>query len=76
MNAADSEHSTHFVSTAIQVLQQVPVADIDAVVDVLVATKARGGRLFFVGSGGGAGHASHATFRSDHVVAKVSFAAS
>lgn len=61
MNAAASEHSSHFVTTAIQVLQQVPVADIDAVVDVLAATKARGGRLFFVGSGGGAGHASHAT---------------
>lgn len=30
-------------------------------VDVLVDTKRKGGRLFFAGSGGGAGHASHAT---------------
>ncbi len=29
-------------------------------VDLIVQVRARGGRLFFVGSGGGAGHASHA----------------
>lgn len=48
------------MDTTIEILRQVPIADIDAVVDVLAATKARGGRLFFCGSGGGAGHASHA----------------
>ena len=38
--------------------------DIDAVrntIDVLLATRERNGRIFLVGSGGGAGHASHAT---------------
>jgi D-sedoheptulose 7-phosphate isomerase len=30
-------------------------------IDLLVATRERGGRLFLIGSGGGAGHASHAT---------------
>ena len=33
---------------------------VEAVVDVVVATRERGGRLFLCGSGGGAGHASHA----------------
>lgn len=33
---------------------------IDAVAGVLAATKADGGRMFLCGSGGGAGHASHA----------------
>lgn len=49
-----------FLDDSIEILQQIPVADIDAVVETLAATRARGGRLFFVGSGGGAGHASHA----------------
>lgn len=38
--------------------------DIDALrrtIDVLLATRERNGRIFLVGSGGGAGHASHAT---------------
>jgi len=33
---------------------------VEAVVDVVVATRERGGRLFLCGSGGDAGHASHA----------------
>ena len=33
---------------------------VEAVVGELLALRVRGGRLFFVGSGGGAGHASHA----------------
>jgi D-sedoheptulose 7-phosphate isomerase len=34
--------------------------DIEAVASILSDVRARGGRLFLVGSGGGAGHASHA----------------
>jgi D-sedoheptulose 7-phosphate isomerase len=34
--------------------------DIEAVAAILADVRARGGRLFLVGSGGGAGHASHA----------------
>lgn len=33
---------------------------IDRVIDLLVETRERGGRVFFLGVGGGAGHASHA----------------
>ena len=35
--------------------------DVEAVVATMVATREAGGRLFLCGSGGGAGHASHAT---------------
>src|ERR1700686_4757607 len=33
---------------------------IERLVEILVRVRARGGRLFFLGVGGGAGHASHA----------------
>lgn len=36
------------------------VAAIDRMVELLVEVRARGGRLFFLGVGGGAGHAGHA----------------
>ncbi len=50
----------YFTQTA-EIAKSVDVDAVTRVVDVLVQTRARGGRLFFVGSGGGAGHASHAT---------------
>ena len=43
-----------------QVLAFIDDTQIDAVVSELQALKARGGRLFTMGNGGGAGHASHA----------------
>jgi D-sedoheptulose 7-phosphate isomerase len=57
---ADHDHARAFVGETIQILGSIPIADIDAVVAVVADTKARGGRIFFCGSGGGAGHASHA----------------
>jgi D-sedoheptulose 7-phosphate isomerase len=55
-----SGFTSQFLDDSIAILGQVSVRDVDAVVGVLAATRARDGRLFFVGSGGGAGHASHA----------------
>lgn len=49
-----------FLNDTIDILHQVSVADIEAVAAEIAATRSRGGRLFFIGSGGGAGHASHA----------------
>lgn len=54
-------YTEDFLSESIAIIQQLDRGDIDAVAGVLAATKQRGGRLFFAGSGGGAGHASHAT---------------
>jgi D-sedoheptulose 7-phosphate isomerase len=53
-------YSRRFVADTIRILEQVPTADVERIVEVLADTRARGGRLFFCGSGGGAGHASHA----------------
>jgi len=39
---------------------QLDAAAIDRMIALLVATRERGGRVFFLGVGGGAGHASHA----------------
>ena len=52
--------SRSFLTDTITLLEQLDDADIEAVVDVIRTTRDRGGRLFFCGSGGGAGHASHA----------------
>jgi D-sedoheptulose 7-phosphate isomerase len=49
-----------FVAQTVEILGSFDRAAIAAVVDGLAAVKRRGGRLFIVGSGGGAGHASHA----------------
>jgi D-sedoheptulose 7-phosphate isomerase len=57
---AHTDFTKRFVSETQDILGRIDPADIEAVVDELVATKARQGRLFFCGSGGGAGHASHA----------------
>ena len=43
-----------------EIAAQLPAADLEAMVDGLAATRERGGRLFILGVGGGAGHASHA----------------
>lgn len=51
----------HFLDDTISVLAEVDRNDIEAVVSILRRTRDNGGRLFLAGSGGGAGHASHAT---------------
>jgi D-sedoheptulose 7-phosphate isomerase len=43
-----------------QIIDQIDAADVAAMLDILVETKRNGGRLFFLGVGGGAGHAAHA----------------
>ena len=53
--------SEHFLTDTVTILGALDPNDIEAVVSVMRATRDRGGRLFFCGSGGGAGHASHAT---------------
>jgi len=54
------KHIEEFLADAGDVLERLDRQAIHAVVAELVALRERGGRLFFVGSGGGAGHASHA----------------
>ena len=56
-----STFSETFLSDSTSVLSKVDVNDIENVVKVLASVRNQGGRLFLAGSGGGAGHASHAT---------------
>jgi D-sedoheptulose 7-phosphate isomerase len=53
-------YTKQYLAEAAQILSQIDTAAIDRMVDELVKLRARGGRLFILGSGGGAGHASHA----------------
>ena len=59
-NGVATSHVEQFLADAGEILARVDRDSIEAVVAELVALRDRGGRLFFVGSGGGAGHASHA----------------
>jgi len=53
-------YTTDYLSEASRILGKLDVEAIDKMINLLVALRERGGRLFFLGVGGGAGHASHA----------------
>ena len=53
-------YTLKYIEETIQILRQLDHQAIDRVLGLLVDVRARGGRVFFVGVGGGAGHASHA----------------
>lgn len=48
-----------FVAEAKEILDRLPVASIEAMVDILVETRSRQGRVFVLGVGGSAASASH-----------------
>src|SRR5205814_2280567 len=52
--------SEQFCRRTAEIAALLPLDRIEALVEGLAAVRARGGRLFFLGVGGGAGHASHA----------------
>jgi D-sedoheptulose 7-phosphate isomerase len=52
--------SSEFIKECIEALEKLNPNDIEKVVDVLAEIREKKGRLFIIGSGGGAGHASHA----------------
>jgi len=49
-----------YILEEIKILELLDQSKIQSTLDLLVQLRARGGRLFFLGVGGGAGHASHA----------------
>jgi D-sedoheptulose 7-phosphate isomerase len=55
-----SSYSQTYLAQARQVLDQLDCDAVEKVVRELVSVRARAGRLFILGVGGGAGHASHA----------------
>jgi D-sedoheptulose 7-phosphate isomerase len=56
----DNEHSRTYLATAASLARTIDPALVDGMVTGLAAVRERGGRLFILGVGGGAGHASHA----------------
>lgn len=58
MNA--SAYTKAYYEEVISVARNIDQAAVDRMIDLLVDLRVRGGRLFILGVGGGAGHASHA----------------
>jgi len=53
-------YTIQYLDEAVSILRQLDPHHIDRLLDVLLAVRSQGGRIFFLGVGGGAGHASHA----------------
>jgi len=53
-------YTAQYLREAAEILQRLDRDAIERVLELLLELRARGGRLFFLGVGGGAGHASHA----------------
>jgi D-sedoheptulose 7-phosphate isomerase len=55
-----SDYTSRYLSELREIASLLDGEAIERMVDLLCETRARGGRVFFLGVGGGAGHASHA----------------
>ena len=53
-------HAEEYLAEATQIIDGLDTPIIEDIAQLLLTVRERGGRLFFLGSGGGAGHASHA----------------
>jgi D-sedoheptulose 7-phosphate isomerase len=53
--------SQEFLNESAALIREIDADEIEKMAKVLSEVREKGGRLFLVGSGGGAGHASHAT---------------
>jgi D-sedoheptulose 7-phosphate isomerase len=61
LDAGDaSEHSASYLAAASDLVRAIDARRLDRIARGLATTRERGGRLFILGVGGGAGHASHA----------------
>jgi D-sedoheptulose 7-phosphate isomerase len=57
---SDVSFSQQFVNEGVELLQKLDASSIEKVATGMAAARDRGGRLFILGVGGSAGHASHA----------------
>lgn len=53
-------YASLFLQEAIEILKRIDPVAIEGIADLLADVRESGGRVFFIGVGGGAGHASHA----------------
>ncbi len=58
--STSSTYTNQYLSEATKILKQIDQGQVERTVDLLVQLRERDGRLFFLGVGGAAGHASHA----------------
>jgi len=54
------DYTSRYIEEAMQILHKLDHEDINRIVTLLCDVRGRGARIFFMGVGGGAGHASHA----------------
>jgi D-sedoheptulose 7-phosphate isomerase len=57
---SSSDHSAVYLAAAAELANAIDPATVDEMSQGIAAVRERGGRLFILGVGGGAGHASHA----------------
>jgi D-sedoheptulose 7-phosphate isomerase len=55
-----SEYTQRYFDEVQRIAAAIDPARVDHMVNLLIETREKGGRLFFIGVGGGAGHAGHA----------------
>lgn len=60
MSQSNDSFTSHFFKESIEVINQISHDEVEAVAKELARLRDRGGRLFILGVGGSAGHASHA----------------
>lgn len=52
--------SENFLNESIELIKKINSSDIEQMAETIAIVREKEGRVFFIGSGGGAGHASHA----------------
>jgi len=57
---SETEHTGRYLAEVQRIAASIDPGKIDRIVDLLLKVRDRGGRVFFLGAGGGAGNASHA----------------
>jgi len=68
------DYSQQHLNEAVEIIQQMDVAAIEKMADLLATVKSVGGRIFFLGVGGGAGNCSHAVNDFRKIVGVESYA--
>jgi D-sedoheptulose 7-phosphate isomerase len=55
-----TDYTARYLTEAATIASRIDHSQIEKMIDILLETRANGGRLFFLGVGGGAGNATHA----------------
>lgn len=60
LGGVEAGYTSQYLREAAEIISKIDAEQIDGTANLLRTVRARGGRLFLLGVGGGAGHASHA----------------